>query len=71
MTKEQRLKYMQNRFPALAQTICATPSVDAVIPIGAVEVAETVNELDGFKEHARDEHSAHDALTSDEIPMNL
>lgn len=36
------------------------------IPLSDADVRETVGELDGFREHSRDQHSASEALNSDE-----
>lgn len=36
------------------------------IPLTDEDIKETVGELDGFREYARDRHSDSEALTSDE-----
>lgn len=61
MNKAERMTYMQKRFPQLEETMS-----DAVIPISKREIRETVEELDAFREHQRDQVSGSVALTSDE-----
>jgi len=36
------------------------------LPLSDADIKETVEELDGFREYARDRHSDSEALTSDE-----
>lgn len=60
MTKEERLAYMKERFPQLEDSI-------GEIPLSKRDIRESVEELDSFREHTRDQVSQREALTSDEL----
>lgn len=61
MTKEERLKYMQNKFPQLVDS-----KVDAILPISQVELEEEVNLLKGVEEFNHIKELDNQILTSDE-----
>lgn len=60
MNKEQRLQYMQKRFPQLEES-----RVDAVLLVSKAEIEEEVTAMDTYREFARDKASVK-AITSDE-----
>jgi hypothetical protein len=64
MQKSQYKDYMKKKFPLLAE---AETISDVVIPVTAAEIHEEVKDMESFGEHQRDEKSAAEALTSDEI----
>jgi hypothetical protein len=59
MTKEERLQMIKDRHQA-------SQDVVGEIPISKREIRETVEELDSFREYARDRKTESEALTSDE-----
>ena len=61
MSKAERRDLIKQRFEALE----AKENAKAVKFVPA-EIIETVQELDGFREHVRDRHSDSEFLTSDE-----
>ena len=59
--KEQRRLLIKQRHEAFVDK-----EAFGVIPISEKEITETVEELDGFREHKRDAHSDSEFITSDE-----
>ncbi len=61
LTKEQRRLLIKQRHEAMVDA-----EAFGEIPLSKAEIIETVQELDGFREHQRDAHSDSEFLTSDE-----
>jgi hypothetical protein len=60
MNKEQRLKYMQQRFPKMEQ-------VNVILSVSKAEIVTEAKDMDTYREYMRDKVSMQNALTSDEI----
>jgi hypothetical protein len=63
MTKEERLTLIKQRHEALMES---DTLAFGEIPLSKREIVETVEEMEGFREHQRDRHSESEFLTSDE-----
>lgn len=61
LTKEQRRDLIKQRHEAMVDI-----EAFGEIPLSKEQIVETVGELDGFREHQRDQLSDSEFLTSDE-----
>lgn len=59
MNKEERLKYIKQRYPQLEEN-----HVDAVLPFTKADIEDEMSRMDGYREYVRDQK---EHINSDEI----